>query len=89
MKNNSLTKKLIKRYMLTVIGFIALVFIIFIIGAAVCSLKIWYPDDPDYIILKSIKTHKWLIGGFSVLYYMVYCHNILSCEVDTIYQRNT
>lgn len=64
MKNNSLTKKLIKRYMLTVIGFIALVFIIFIIGAAVCSLKIWYPDDPDYIILKSIKTHKWLIGGF-------------------------
>ena len=35
MKNNSLTKKLIKRYMLTVIGFIALVFIIFIIGAAV------------------------------------------------------
>ena len=55
MKNNSLTKKLIKRYMLTVIGFIALVFIIFIIGAAVCSLKIWYPDDPDYIILKSTK----------------------------------
>ena len=73
MKNNSLTKKLIKRYMLTVIGFIALVFIIFIIGAAVCSLKIWYPDDPDYIILKSIKTHKWLIGGF-----LCFIHGLLS-----------
>lgn len=64
MKNNSLTKKLIRRYMLTVIGFIVLVFVIFISAAAICSRRIWYPDDPEYILLKSIDTHKWFIGGF-------------------------
>ena len=64
MKNNSLTKKLIRRYMLTVIGFIVLVFVIFISAAAICSRRIWYPDDPEYILLKFIDTHKWFIGGF-------------------------
>ena len=63
MKNNDLTKKLIKRYMLTVIGFIALVFIIFITAAAICSRKVWYPEDPEYVLLKSIDNHKWFIGG--------------------------
>lgn len=58
MKNNSLTKKLIRRYMLTVIGFIFLVFVIFISAAAICSRRIWYPDDPEYILLKFIDTHK-------------------------------
>ena len=74
MKNNSLTKKLIKRYMLTVIGFIALVFIIFIIGASSLLLKIWYPDDPDYIISKSIKTH---INGLSEVFCAL-LHGLLS-----------
>lgn len=64
MKNNSLTKKFIRRYMLSVIGFIALVFILFIGAAAICSLKTWYPDDPTYILLKSLKTHRWAIGAF-------------------------
>lgn len=63
MKTNNLTKKLIRRYMLSVIGFIALIFIIFIGAATICSRKIWYPDDPNYIFLKSIEQNKWLIGG--------------------------
>jgi len=70
-----MTRQLFLQYTLTILGFVAGLFLVVLLGRWLCSRITWQPDNPIYIILNSINRYLtlWFVGiiliGWNVITY--------------------
>lgn len=61
------------RYLGTLLLYVGVIVLSFFLIRAVCSTRIWYADDPDYLLLRELKDHAAVIAfvmigiGWSVI----------------------
>ncbi len=74
-RRSPMTRQLFLQYTLTILGFVAGLFLVVLLGRWLCSRITWQPDNPIYIILNSINRYLtlWFVGiiliGWNVITY--------------------
>lgn len=75
---SQLTKQILLQYLLCLLGLVAGLFLLFVVGSTLAARIIWQPDDPLYLILYFVKTHilffsvtACIIGWTIITYYFL------------------
>ena len=66
-RHSPLSQQILARYILSVLGMIAGVLLVFLLGWVICRLFIWQPHEPLYRFLKAIEDTAVFWGGGVVL----------------------